>query len=104
MIIHFYCSLTISFRSAQRDTIRLAFFWGVPSLCLANNDRHHFSQHFSLLASFQTENENCGSKECFHKANPCFSLFIFRCGASFEERKGIEGKTVCSSVRSGYAK
>lgn len=75
MIIHFYCSLTISFRSTQRDTISLCF--GMLPLLLKYCRCQRSSSYFTFSLKYYGRRKNVIIKrklKFFLSSSICFFL------------------------------
>lgn len=87
MIIHFYCSLTISFRSTQQDTTPLctsACFGSLFCFCFCCCCQRSSSYFIALLK--RGEKTNCGRKNVIiiKRKLKFFSMFNYH--PSFEKR------------------
>ena len=84
MIIHFYCSLTISFRSTQRDTIFLCFGMLLEFMRCCQRSSSFF------IASFHKKTE-AERKKCYYKTKieVLFSVRVSR--FIFEWKRNIKG-------------
>lgn len=98
MIIHFYCSLTISFRSTQQDTISLHFgmlreFMLLPTVVII------------FHSTFERGKEELWQKECYYKTKfevlfyVQLSFFILR-GRATESEKILKDKWYAEWTRS----